>query len=72
MTENYPATFLWCGDADTCVPPKNSHLLAEALQTAGVPHKFIEYPGVDHGVGLGIGTASEPWFYEAVKFWLER
>lgn len=72
VTSNYPPTFLWCGNADTCVKPENSHLMADALKSTGVPHKFVEYPGVGHGVGLDIGGTSEPWFEEAVNFWLQR
>lgn len=72
VTSDYPATFLWCGDADTCVVPQNSHAMTTALETAGVPHKFIEYTGIGHGVGLNIGGAAEPWFDAAVNFWLNR
>lgn len=66
---NYPPTFLWCGDADQTVDPQNSHMLDQALTQNAVPHEFVEYPGVDHGVGLGTGLACEPWFDRAVAFW---
>ena len=69
VTPNYPPTFLWCGDADQLVDPKNSRELAKALEKNGIPFKFVEYPGVGHGVGLGTGLACEAWFDEAVKFW---
>ena len=72
VTSDYPPTFLWCGDADTCVNPKNSHMMAEALKNAGVLHRFMEFPGVGHGVGLHIGGVSESWFEEAVKFWFSN
>lgn len=72
VTENYPPTFVWCGDADQTVDPKNSHMLAETLTAAGVSHQFKEYPGVDHGVGLGEGLACQDWFESAVKFWEEQ
>lgn len=72
MPSSTTSTFLWCGDADTCVVSQNSHAMTTALETAGVPHKFIEYAGVGHGVGLNIGGNAEPWFDEAVKFWLNR
>ena len=29
ITENYPPTFLWCGDADKTVHPDNSRMLAQ-------------------------------------------
>lgn len=70
VTPDYPPTFLWCGSADSCVPPENSHLLAAALQKCGVPCRFIEYPGVEHGVGLGEGLACQGWIFKAVDFWM--
>lgn len=70
VTSDYPPTFVWCGDADTCVNPKNSYMMAAALEKAGVLHKYMIFPGVGHGVGLGIGGVSEAWFEEAVSFWL--
>ncbi len=70
VTQRYPRTFLWCGDADRTVPPVNSHMMEQALKEKGVEVRFLEYPGVDHGVGLGIGTAANGWLGEAVKFWL--
>lgn len=72
ITEHYPSTFVWCGDSDTCVPPENSRMLAKALQEKGIAHKFLEYSGIDHGVGLGKGMACEGWFREAVAFWEEQ
>ena len=69
VTGEYPPTFLWCGDADKVVPPENSRMLDQAFTTNGVPHRFIEYPGVDHGVGLGTDLVCEPWFDHAVAFW---
>lgn len=70
ITEEYPDTFVWCGDADNTVDHRNSQMLASALEEKGVRHKLIEYPNVDHGVGLGAGLACEGWIEEAVKFWL--
>lgn len=69
ITPDYPPTFLWCGDSDKTVSSDNSRMLDRALTEAGVEHKFTEYPGVDHGVGLGKGTACEGWFDRAVSFW---
>lgn len=66
---DYPPTYLWCGDADATVDPDNSRLMAAALKAAGVPHRFEIFPGVDHGVGLGTGTAAEGWIDRAVDFW---
>lgn len=72
ITSAYPPTFLWCGDADQTVPPENSRMLRDALANVGIPHKYVEYPGVDHGVGLGKGLACEDWLNQAVAFWLGR
>ena len=69
INADYPPTFLWCGGADRTVDPKNSRQLAQVLQQNGVPFLFKEYPGVDHGVGLGTGLVCEPWFDNAVEFW---
>lgn len=72
VTADYPPTFLWCGSADSCVPPENSRLMANALHQSGVPYQFEEYPGVEHGVGLGKGLSCEGWFEQAVDFWMSR
>ena len=69
ITPNYPPTFVWCGNADRTVAPENSRMLAKELEKNGISHRFVEYPGVDHGVGLGIGLACEKWFEESVAFW---
>lgn len=69
VTEAYPPTFIWCGDADRTVDPANSALFIKALEEKGVPHQYETYANVDHGVGLGKGLACEAWFEHAVRFW---
>lgn len=69
VTSGYPPTFLWCGDGDQTVPPDNSRMLAAALQDQGIIHEYVEYPGIDHGVGLAEGLICEDWFDRAVAFW---
>ena len=69
ITPAYPPTFVWCVDADRTVDPENSRMLATELEKNSIPHRLVEYPGVDHGVGLGKGLACESWFEEAVTFW---
>lgn len=69
ITPAYPPTFVWCGDADHIVDPENSRMLVKELEKNSIPHRFVEYPGVDHGVGLGKGLACESWYEEAVAFW---
>jgi len=69
LTPDYPPTFLWCGLADQTVDPENSRMLAAALTRNAVPHRFLTFDTVGHGVGLGEGLECEGWFEEAVKFW---
>lgn len=71
VTSNYPRTFLWCGDSDTTVNPKNTRIMYAALQQAKVPCQCRIYPNVPHGVGIAKGTAAENWMQEALPFWLE-
>lgn len=71
ITFDYPPTFLWCGLEDHTVDPKNSRLLANALEDRGVRHQFLPVEGVDHGVGIGEGLLCEGWFETAVRFWEE-
>lgn len=68
---DYPKTFVWCGDADTTVPPENSKRLDAALSREQVEHKFIIYPGVKHGVGLAKRTVAAGWIDDAINFWLK-
>ncbi len=72
VTRNYPPTYLWCGDADTSVPPENTLRMAAALKRAGVPLVCEIFPGVEHGVGPGTATAAEGWIDRAAAFWLEQ
>lgn len=69
ITKTYPPTFLWTGLSDHTVDPENSFLLDAALTAAHVPHRFLTYPGVDHGVGLGEGLPCEGWLEQAAAFW---
>ena len=69
ITNSYPPTFLWSGDSDTIVSPENSRMLFGELQKNAVPCLYREYPGIDHGAGLGTGTVCESWFTDAVDFW---
>lgn len=69
ITSAYPPTFLWCGDADKTVDPSNSYMMEAALKAQNIPCQLVEYPDVDHGVGLGTGLACEGWIDKAVEFW---
>ena len=69
VTASYPPTFLWWGSSDSCVDPENSRMLRSALEENNIPCQCIEYPGVEHGVGLGKGLPCEGWIEKAVAFW---
>lgn len=69
VTADYPPTYIWCGEADATVDPENTRRMAAALEEAGVPYVCEIFPGVDHGVGPGTGTAAEGWIAHAVSFW---
>lgn len=72
VTAAFPPTYLWCGAADSLVPPENTRRMAAALKAAGVPCRCEIFPGVDHGVGPGTGTAAEGWIERAAAFWREQ
>lgn len=72
VTDAFPPSYIWCGDADKTVPPVNSQLLADALKSHGVRHELTVYEGVDHGVGLGKGLACEGWIDQALAFWMNH
>ena len=69
ITEDYPPTYVWCGDEDSTVDPDNSRMLQAALLDKGISCKMTEFPGVGHAVGLGKGTVAYGWLEEAVAFW---
>lgn len=69
ITPDYPPTFLWCGKVDDVVDYQNSVMMEQQLEENQVPHKFMLFESVGHGVGLAKGTEAEQWFQEAVQFW---
>lgn len=72
VTVDYPDTFIWCGDADKTVDPRNTKLMSDALFSNGVRYECHVYEGVDHGVGPGSGTNAQGWMDSAVSFWLGK
>lgn len=42
------------------------------LKKLGIPTEFHAYGGVDHGFGLGVGTAADGWLNRAAAFWKKR
>jgi acetyl esterase/lipase len=49
VTPQSPPTLLLQGGADPLVPPAQSELLRDLLDTAGVPNQYIFYPAERHG-----------------------
>lgn len=72
VTDVYPPCYIWCGEADTTVSPENSRRMAAALEEKGIPMCFESFPGVNHGIGPGSGTAAGGWIDRAVDFWLNQ
>ena len=62
-----PPTFLTHGGADQWVPPEQSELLANRLEEAGVPHRFIELPWARHAFDQAWGS----WDQQIVRHELE-
>lgn len=71
VTENFPPTFIWCGDVDETVDPINSKMLADALKKLNVPVFYEVFPNVGHGVAVAKGTNAEGWIDKAVDFWMK-
>lgn len=72
ITDDFPMTFVWCGDCDHSVKPVNSGMLVKQLEKHAIKHEFHLYPNVGHGVGLGKGTSADNWIDDAVRFWLSN
>ena len=52
ITKDFPKTFIWHTTFDTCVPVKNSLVLANALTENKVFYELHIYPMHDHGQAL--------------------
>lgn len=64
-----PPTYACVGENDGIA---SWHLMQQRLallDELGTPTEFHVYPGLEHGFGLGIGTAAEGWLNDAVAFW---
>lgn len=68
ITKDYPRTFLWWGEDDDEVDPENSLLLKKALDENKVENIAISYPGVKHGVSLGLDLPCRDWSDRAIAF----
>ena len=72
MEEGMPPVFLLTNKDDQTVMYENSTRLAESLQKAGIPHKFILGEIGDHGFGMGNNkfVHSTQWNDNWLKPWL--
>lgn len=52
ITSDYPQTFIWNTLEDTCVPPINSNLIADALKAKNIPYCLKQYKFGYHGLSL--------------------
>lgn len=68
ITSDYPATFLWACEDDTCVPVSNTVRMGAALKEAGVRYKIRTYPSGGHGCNLAFGNSARLWTEELIRF----
>ncbi|WP_419872811.1 alpha/beta hydrolase [Candidatus Pristimantibacillus sp. PTI5] len=71
-SENDPPTFAVVGENDGIANPDTMENRIHALSAAGIDTEFHEYPGLEHGFGLGVGTSAEGWIADAVAFWKKQ
>ena len=65
---DYPPCYIVCGKDDATVPCRNSELMKERLEAAGVPVILEEGEHAAHGFGDGTGTDVEGWPERAIEF----
>ena len=65
---DYPPCYIVCGKDDATVPCRNSEMMKEHLDAAGVPSILEEGEHAPHGFGDGTGTDVEGWPERAVRF----
>lgn len=71
VTPDDPPTLLVHGDADEVVLMEQSVLMRDALESVGVPSRFLQVPGGGHGPALG--DASDPPDYVAATIaWFQQ
>ncbi len=68
VSEKTVPAFIWTTAEDTCVPPQNSILFAEALADTDVPFEMHIYPRGSHGGSLA--TPVVGWRPSAITAWL--
>lgn len=64
-----PPTFACVGESDGIASWRLMKRRLEFLRNIGIDTEFHSYPGLQHGFGIGTGTAAEGWINQAVAFW---
>ncbi|MGM9526172.1 MAG: alpha/beta hydrolase, partial [Peptococcaceae bacterium] len=59
-------TYACVGERDGIANWRTMEKRIDRLQAMGIDAEFHKYPGLQHGFGLGTGTAAEGWLDEAV------
>lgn len=66
-----PPMYVFHCRPDSAVPVENSTMLAEALETAGIPHLLDIYENGDHGCGLASGISGTREWPKVMLGWLQ-
>ena len=64
-----PPTYSCVGASDGGVSWQIMQSRSDAMSALGIPTEFHVFEGLQHGFGLGAGTAAEGWINDAVAFW---
>ena len=67
-----PPTYACVGNEDGIASWHTMERRIQAISAMGVDTEFHHYPGLDHGFGLGTGTAAEGWIDDAILFWQKQ
>jgi acetyl esterase/lipase len=70
VTPETPPTLLIHTEDDATVSIEHSRLMATALQSAGVPYEFHDYPTGKHGFGCFAADPSPPGWLDRMHRWL--
>lgn len=68
-SQNDPPTFAIVGENDGIASPSTMERRINAMKAKGIDVEFHKYPGLGHGLGLGIGTSAEDWIDDVIEFW---
>lgn len=71
-TQNDPPTYSCVGNRDGIASWRTMKNRLNAMSSVGIKTEFHVYEGLEHGFGLGTGTAAEGWIDDAVAFWEEQ